>query len=46
MDAETLVLAVLDAVPDEKIQGRKRLQKMSYFKAFVGIAVQISPSQI
>ena len=31
MDAETLILAVLDAVPGKKIQGRKRLQKMSYF---------------
>jgi uncharacterized protein YwgA len=31
MDAETLILAVLDAVPSKEIQGKKRLQKMSYF---------------
>jgi uncharacterized protein YwgA len=31
MDAETLILAVLDAIPNKQIQGRKRLQKMSYF---------------
>ena len=31
MDAETLILAVLDAIPDKQIQGKKRLQKMSYF---------------
>jgi uncharacterized protein YwgA len=31
MDAETLILAVLDAVPNNEIQGKKRLQKMSYF---------------
>src|SRR5260370_38368322 len=31
MDAETLILAVLDAIPNKEIQGKKRLQKMSYF---------------
>jgi uncharacterized protein YwgA len=31
MDAETLILAVLEALPTNKIQGKKRLQKMSYF---------------
>jgi hypothetical protein len=31
MDAETLILAVLDAIPNNQIQGKKRLQKMSYF---------------
>src|SRR4051812_21062797 len=36
MDAETLVLAVLDAVPDKEIQGKKRLQKLSYFAVKTG----------
>jgi uncharacterized protein len=36
MDAETLVLAVLDAVPDRQVQGRKRLQKLSYFAVRTG----------
>jgi uncharacterized protein YwgA len=36
MDAETLILAVLDATPNKQIQGKKRLQKMSYFAVRTG----------
>lgn len=36
MDAETLILAILDALPNGEIQGRKRLQKMSYFAQQMG----------
>jgi uncharacterized protein YwgA len=31
MNAEALVLAVLDAVPGHEVRGKKRLQKLSYF---------------
>jgi uncharacterized protein len=37
MNAETLVLAVLDAVPDREIRGKKRLQKLSYLTAESGV---------
>ncbi len=36
MDAETLVLALLAVFPEHKVQGRKRLQKMSYFAVETG----------
>lgn len=41
MDAETLILAVLDAVPGKKIQGRKRLQKLSYFALQKGTEAKV-----
>lgn len=41
MDAETLILAVLDAVPKKEIQGRKRLQKMSYFALQKGAQARV-----
>ena len=31
MNAETLVLAVLDALPGREVRGRKRLQKLAFF---------------
>jgi uncharacterized protein YwgA len=36
MDAEALVLAVLDALPRKEVRGRKRLQKLSYFAVQTG----------
>jgi uncharacterized protein YwgA len=41
MDAETLILAVLDAVPNHEIQGKKRLQKMSYFALQTGAEANV-----
>jgi len=41
MDAETLILAVLAAVPNHEIQGRKRLQKMSYFALQKGASANV-----
>lgn len=41
MDAEALILAVLDAVPNHEIQGRKRLQKMSYFAVQTGTEANV-----
>ena len=31
MEAEALVLALLNALPDHEVRGRKRLQKLAYF---------------
>lgn len=36
MDAESLVLAVLSALPSHEVRGRKRLQKMAFFAAQTG----------
>jgi len=41
MDAETLILAVLEAVPDHRIQGRKRLQKLCYFALQAGAPADV-----
>jgi uncharacterized protein len=41
MDAETLILAVLDAIPNNQIQGKKRLQKLSYFALQKGAAANV-----
>jgi len=41
MNAETLVLAVLDAVPGREIHGRKRLQKLSYLTAESGVSSSV-----
>ena len=41
MDAETLILAVLDAIPNNQIQGKKRLQKMSYFALQTGAEADV-----
>jgi uncharacterized protein YwgA len=38
MDAETLVLALLDALPEREIPGKKRLQKLSYLAAESGVS--------
>jgi len=36
MDAEGLVLAVLDAMPDREVRGKKRLQKLAFFAVQAG----------
>jgi len=36
MDGETLVLAVLSAMPHHKVPGKKRLQKLSFFAVQTG----------
>jgi uncharacterized protein len=36
MDAESLVLAVLDALPNQEVRGKKRLQKLAYFVTQAG----------
>jgi uncharacterized protein YwgA len=41
MDAETLILAVLAAVPNNRIQGKKRLQKMCYFALQKGATASV-----
>lgn len=41
MDAETLILAVLDAAPKKEIQGKKRLQKLSYFAIQKGAGANV-----
>jgi uncharacterized protein YwgA len=44
MDAETLVLSLLETSPDKEIRGKKRLQKLAYFATNLGAraAVQFS----
>jgi uncharacterized protein YwgA len=36
MNAETLILAVLHAIPHHEVRGRKRLQKLSFFAVQAG----------
>ena len=37
MEAEALVLALLNALPDHEVRGRKRLQKLAYFAVNTGV---------
>src|SRR5262245_16008582 len=41
MNAEKLVLAVLQAVPENEVQGRKRLQKLSFFAVEAGAPADV-----
>jgi uncharacterized protein YwgA len=40
MDAEALVLSLLDILPSKEIRGRKRLQKLAYFALSLGAPAQ------
>jgi len=41
MDAEALVLAVLDVLPQNEVQGRKRLQKLTFFAVETGVDTDV-----
>jgi uncharacterized protein YwgA len=41
MDAESLVLAVLKAVPKREVRGKKRLQKLAYFAVQAGTPADV-----
>ncbi len=42
MDAEALVLALLDALPKHEILGKKRLQKLAFFATESGLPTDVS----
>jgi uncharacterized protein len=41
MDAESLVLAILDALPTHEVHGKKRIQKLAFFAVQTGTASNV-----